>query len=181
MKNKLIWLVAAVAALALALGLAACSGGSSKSAPADDAAVEAEQAADAAQEVTAVEGDTLVSSDVQLAPEELASPSVTVAYGDFDVMTQLSSQIQNGEMVDEVVEVDGLISHFADGMSYSIVEPSEDGSETIGTTLVIVGLDESEYPTDGTRVKVTGKVMPSAESGMAFEIYTLPEFVEVVQ
>ena len=182
---------ATMAAMVLAFGLAACSGGSS-SAPAagegSSAPDEAPAAAEASApvEAPAPEAAAEAASDAvadaaaaTIAAADLATVTDTIEFGDYDGMKALSSAIQNGEKVGAVVQIDGLVSNFAKGMSYNIVEENAEGSGNIGTTFKIEGVDEDAYPSDGTHVKLTGLVVD--EGGMMFTIHTLPEFVEVVE
>ena len=102
--------------------------------------------------------------------------NVTVEYGDYDGMYTLSKSIQNGEMLGQIVKIEGDVSH---PMSkYSIVEEDENGSK-IGTEFVIEGLDESEYPSDGARIVITGEVIE--KEPLYYVIRTVPEYVEVIE
>lgn len=109
-----------------------------------------------------------------LKASELENVDVVVEYGDYDAMYDLSKSIQNGEMVGQVVRIDGDVSHPMS--TYSIVQQNSDGSQSIGTQFVIDG--DAEYPEDEAHVVITGKVIE--QSPMVFVIQTLPEFVEVL-
>ena len=106
---------------------------------------------------------------------DLKSVDVEVEYGDYDKMSTLAKEIQNGYATGKVVKVEGIVSHPMS--SYSVVEANADGSQKIGTQFIIEGADTSAYPDDGDRIVITGKVVEN--SPLYFVIKTLPEFVEV--
>ena len=93
-------------------------------------------------------------------------------------MQALSKAIQNGEKEGAIVKIDGYVSNFAKGMSYNIVEKNAAGSGNIGTSFVIEDLVEDDYPSDGTHVVLTGKVV--SNGAMGWNIHTLAEFVQAV-
>ena len=99
---------------------------------------------------------------------------VIVDYGEYDEMQRVAKAIQNGEMTGQVVQIDGDVSH--PGTKYSVVEANEDGSKKIGTEFIIVDGDGSDYPADGSKVFIVGKVVEKGP--MYFVIETLKEFVK---
>lgn len=198
-------LVIALCAAVLAMGLAACGSSAASSSAASSAssasasaasesaasAASSESASAAAASAEAASSEASSESSLEAAleaneraaegaliPEDLANVDITIKYGDFDGMVALADDIKNYRADDKVVQIDGEVLHFAEGMSYNIVEPSADGKERRGTSFVIQGAEESAYPSDGTHIKITGKV---TEDGLSRHILTLPEFVEVVE
>lgn len=119
-------------------------------------------------------GDSGTSQTSGLTATDLAKIDEEVEYGEFEEMQTLSKAIQNGEMIDKVVKIDGLVSR--PGTIYSIVQKNESGSQKIGTKFVIEGMNEEDYPKDGTRVVITGKVVE--ETPMVYIIKTIPSMVE---
>lgn len=187
MKSKALTLMAVAAAMVMALGLAACGGSSSSSAAASSASASASSAsASASSEAASSESASAsadasassASADAELSAADLATVDVEIALDDYDAMSALATDIQNGRATGQVVKIDGFVSNFAKGMSYNIVENNAEKSGNIGTTFVIEGAEEEAYPADGTHIVITGKVVPD---GYAFNIHTLPEFVEVVE
>lgn len=119
-------------------------------------------------------GGNSTSQTAGLSAADLANVDVTVAYGDYDAMEELSKAIQNGEMVGKVVKIDGIVMHPA--TSYSIGQANESGSAKIGTQFDIVDAAAAYYPADGDRVVITGKVVE--KQPLVYMIETLSEFVE---
>ncbi len=107
---------------------------------------------------------------------DFSQVDVTVGYGDYDVMFAQSKAIQNGEMLGEVVQVDGIVSHPIS--NYSIGQKDENGS-FVGTVFVIEGAEEEDYPEDGDHVVVTGEIVE--KSPMYFVIRTTPQYVTVLE
>ncbi len=105
---------------------------------------------------------------------DYSSVDVSIQYGDYESMEKLSKDIQNGEATGKVVKVDGLVSRSIS--SYSIVQENESGSKKIGTQFVIDGASDSDYPSDGDHVVITGKVVE--QSPMYFVIKTDLQHVE---
>lgn len=180
--KKITVLVAGV--MMSAMLLTACGGGSSSS----QATTSSKTSSTAASTATSTAANTVTSSATastaggfeDLTAADLANPTKTVAYGDYAAMETLSKAIQNGEATGEVVSIDGQVINFAKGMSYSIGEKDPDSSSRIGTTFIILGAEEEAYPADTTHIKFTGKVFFDEET-FSFKLYTLPEFVEVVE
>lgn len=98
---------------------------------------------------------------------------VSIAFGDYEAMSELSKEIQNGEATGKIVEIEGIVSH---PMSlYSIVQESEDGTGSIGTQFIIEGAEDSDYPEDGDRITITGEVVE--KEPLYFVIKTTPDYV----
>ena len=192
-------LIVALCAALMAMSLAACGGSSSASSSASGSAssstAEASSAsatsasspasassgspsAASADSVASALSAELEANEGKLTAADLANVDVTIEYGDYDGMQALAKDIQNSRADGTVVQIDGDVSHFAQGMSFNIVEHNADRSKQIGTTFVIQGAEESAYPADGTHIKLTGKVVAE---GMTHHILTLPEFVEVIE
>lgn len=114
----------------------------------------------------------IVNSTYMVSSDELKNPDVKVAYGDYEAMKNLASDIQNGRMTGKVVEIDGLVNH--PGQSYSIVQASADGKQKIGTVFNIE--DSSDYPADGSRIVIIAKVLEKGT--LNFQLFTLKEFVK---
>ncbi|MBR2593941.1 MAG: hypothetical protein IKD83_04865 [Firmicutes bacterium] len=172
MKKKLFAIILCAAMSASAL--TGCGAKDTVEKAADQATAAVEKAGDAVEKA----GDAVEEA---VSAADLSAVDVTVEFGDYEAMKNLSTEIQNGRATGQVVQVDGTVSNFAKGMSYSIGEKDEAAGQSIGTTFKIVGVEEDDYPTDGTHAKITGKVAPDPENGAAFYIYTLPEFVEVIE
>lgn len=113
-------------------------------------------------------------SDARVTADELltTTPTVEIAYGDFDAMQALSKDIQNGKMTGKIVSIDGLVNH--PGSAYSIVQKSADGTTKIGTVFLID--DSTSYPADDTRITVVAKVVEV--SPLNFQLVTLKNFVK---
>lgn len=178
------------AAIALCFVLAGCAGSQAPSDAADAAADQAEVATDVNEaavdqaEVAADMGEAAVDAAGGLAdvtPERLTNVDVAIEFGQYDECVALSQQISNGELTGQVVRIDGEVINFDPSMSFGIGERSADGSQAKGPTFVIIGLDGTEYPQDRQHAIVTGLVLPDPEVSYAYKIYTLPEFVEVVE
>lgn len=167
-------------AFALCLALVGCggsgSGGDSSEAP---AAPETAAPDTAAPDTAAPDTAAPAASGATVTAADLANVDVTIALDDYDAMEALAKDIQNMAAEGKVVEIDGYVSNFGSGMSYNIVENNAEGTGNIGSTFVIDGADESAYPSDGTHVKITGKVGPN-EAGTFHVIHTIPEFVQVL-
>lgn len=194
--GKLLLLLTCATALAMALGLAACGGGASSSAASSTASASSAAASSAAASSGAAPSAAAssaatssaaassaaasnASTDAALTAADLANVDIEIALDDFDSMFALAKDIQNGNATGKVVKIDGYVLNFAKGMSYSVVERNADNTEKQGTVFVIEGVDEDAYPSDGTHVILTGKVI--ADDSFSFNIHTLLEFVEVVE
>ena len=183
MKSKALVLMAVAAAMGMALGLAACGGSSSSSAAASSASASASSAsassasASSASSASASSSASSASAGATLSAADLATVDVEVSLDDYDAMSALSKDIQNGRATGQVVKIDGYVSNFAKGMSYNIVENNADKTGNIGTTFVIEGAAEDAYPSDATHVIITGKVV---QDGYSFTIHTMSDFVQVV-
>lgn len=174
--------LAAATALALSLGLVACGGGATSSATsqaASSSAATSTTSADAtATSATSGADATTQTAEAYVTADELTKPTITIALGDFEGMGALAKDIQEFRNEGAIVQIDGYVSNFGKGMSYNIVEKNEDGSQSVGTTFAIEGVDEDAYPADGTHVQLTGKVAHSDTKSFLI-IRTLPEFVVV--
>ena len=105
--------------------------------------------------------------------DEIRNVDVEIEYGDYDAMEELAKDIQNGRATDKVVKIDGLVSHPLS--FYSIVEPNDSGTGSIGTRFVIES--ETGYPEDGDHIVITGKVVELEP--MVYVIKTTKDFIEV--
>ena len=86
---------------------------------------------------------------------DFSAPSIVIAADDFDGMKTFAKQMQNYEIpVGTIVEISGFVGP---GMlMHTINVPNKDGSESFGTTYVLVG--EAEYPPDETPIHLIGVV-----------------------
>lgn len=118
-------------------------------------------------------GGTETAQTTSLTMDDLANADdvVIVDINEFDKMKTTAKAIQNGEMTGKVVQIDGYVSH--PGTKYSVVQENKEGTQKIGTEFVIVDADESEYPKDGARIFLAGKVVE--KEPMYFVIETLKE------
>ena len=159
-------------AVALCMGLmgCACSGSDSNT---ESIQTESQSQVTPSESTEAPAGETTISA------ADLANVDVVIEYGDYDSMADLSANVQSARAEGTVVQVDGMVVNYGSGTSYSIVEPASDGTKRIGTVFKIEGAQNSDYPQDGQRVKITG-IIGSDETGYTYFIKTLPEFVEVI-
>ena len=99
----------------------------------------------------------------------------SIEFGDYNTMFSLAKEIQNGEAIGKIVEIEGYVSH--PGTKYSIVQKSADGTKSIGTEFVIEG-DSASYPQDGERVVLVGKVVE--REPLYYNLATIQELVSIV-
>ena len=116
------------------------------------------------------------SDSAVVSASDLVDINTVITYGDYDGMSALSKDIQNNRATGKVVKITGLVSH--PGFSYSVVQPNADGTAKIGTNFVIQGVDEADYPKDGEKIEITGKVVE--KEPLVYIIQTLPEYIGVV-
>ena len=109
---------------------------------------------------------------------DLAEPVVTVAFGDYDAMGDLSHKIQNGELDDAVVRIDGTVAHPL--QSYAIVQTVPEPKSRIGSTFIIEGTADEAYPPDGTHVEITAKVCKMAGGYGSRVLVAVPETVKIL-
>ena len=166
-------------ALSLCFALAGCGGEAPQSSSAEPESSSAAAETQSATESNTAETAAANSEEVDITPADLANVDITIEYGDYDAMSDLSANIQNARAEGTVVQVDGMVVNYGAGMSYSIVEPAADGTKRIGTVFKILGASDADYPKDGQRAKITG-IVGSDETGYTYFIKTLPEFVQVV-
>ena len=110
--------------------------------------------------------------------DDLKNVDESVAFGDYDSQFTLSKAIQNGEKLGKVVKIDGTVSHYGKGFSYTVGQKKSDGTGFIGTVFTIEDGEESDYPADGDHVVLTGVVVADEETGLVFTLKTLKAFVE---
>lgn len=166
-------------ALSLCIALAGCGGEAPQSSSTEPESSSAATETQSTTESNTAETAAANSEEVDITPADLANVDITIEYGDYDAMSDLSANIQNARAEGTVVQVDGMVVNYGAGMSYSIVEPAADGTKRIGTVFKILGASDADYPKDGQRVKITG-IVGSDETGYTYFIKTLPEFVQVV-
>lgn len=121
-------------------------------------------------------GDETGSGQVEdnVSEMDFSDIDVSVGIGDYDVMYAQSKAIQNGEMTEKIIQIDGYVSH---PMSkYSIGERDENGS-FIGTEFIIEGVSDDDYPEDGDHVILTGEVIE--KEPLYYVIRTAPQYVEI--
>jgi hypothetical protein len=99
----------------------------------------------------------------------------SIEFGDYNTMFSLTKEIQNGEAIGKIVEIDGYVSH--PGSKYSIVQKNSDGTKSIGTEFVIEG-DSAIYPQDGEHIVLVGKVVE--REPLYYNLATIQELVSVV-
>ena len=99
----------------------------------------------------------------------------SIEFGDYNTMFSLAKEIQNGEAIGKIVEIEGYVSH--PGTKYSIVQKSADGTKSIGTEFVIEG-DSAFYPQDGEHVVLVGKVVE--REPLYYNLATIQELVSIV-
>ena len=119
-------------------------------------------------------GDGGGSSTALVTADELKKVDTTILLGDYDGMTTLSKDIQNGYATGKVVKIEGTVSHPLS--TYSVVQSNESGSAKIGTQFIIEG-DGATYPSDGSHIVITGKVVE--KEPLLYLIVTLPDYIEV--
>jgi ABC-type glycerol-3-phosphate transport system substrate-binding protein len=166
-------------ALSLCIALAGCGGEAPQSSSTEPESSSAATETQSTTESNTAETAAANSEEVDITPADLANVDITIEYGDYDAMSDLSANIQNARAEGTVVQVDGMVVNYGAGMSYSIVEPAADGTKRIGTVFKILGASDADYPKDGQRAKITG-IVGSDETGYTYFIKTLPEFVQVV-
>ena len=118
------------------------------------------------------------AADYGITAADLAEPVVTVAFGDYDAMGDLSHKIQNGELDDAVVRIDGTVAHPL--QSYAIVQTVPEPKSRIGSTFIIEGTADEAYPPDGTHVEITAKVCKMAGGYGSRVLVAVPETVKIL-
>ena len=91
---------------------------------------------------------------------DFSAPDIKINAGEYDKMLDTAKQIQNYALEGVVIEIDGVVNS---GMSHSINVQNSDASKMIGTTIQVVGFEDSDYPADKTSVHIVGIIRPINE------------------
>ena len=119
-------------------------------------------------------------SDEWTFTEPTMQDPISIAFGDFDGMFAFSKKCQNGEFVDgQIVTMDGEYNISPMG-SVSVGQRDKVKGEYIGTTLVVNGWTEDNYPPDESRVKVKAKLKRNEHFWFLY-LTAEPEDVESVE
>ena len=90
---------------------------------------------------------------------DFSSPDVVVEEGDYDGMVDLMHDLGNFAIEEgSIVDVTGSVGPTT--MTHSIMV-SDDAGTSHGFNYVVPGLDDGEYPPDGTPIHITGVVRMS--------------------
>lgn len=128
-------------------------------------------AADSAS--TAVESVSAAS-----APDaDLSDIYKTIDFGDYEGIQALMKEMSNFEIDGKVVTIEGEFD--SDTSSYGILESDGNGN-LLGCTIVVDGLDDSNAPEDGAKIKVTGVVSEGANA-LSRVIRVAAENFEVIE
>ena len=104
---------------------------------------------------------------------------IEITFGDYDAMFEFSKKCQNNELPEgQIVIIDGEMS--VQFRSASIGQRKADEGEYIGTSIIVKGWEEENYPGDESRVKVKALTVQDKEY---YYIYLVadPADVEVIQ
>ena len=157
--KKTFTIIAVLCIAAMALALTACGGGSqpaatTAAAPAETVAA-TETATQAATEAAApaeTQADAATEAAAPAASGDLSNPSITIAYGDADAISDLGKKAQNFEIEEgTVVQISGI---FNSGISTPAIHEQKAEGETVGINMYVDG--EWEAPADGTDIDVVG-------------------------
>lgn len=89
--------------------------------------------------------------DYTATPSTQLLDPIEISFGDMETMRDFSTKAQNNGYADgQIVTIDGVLSH---GFSSLSVGQEKDGTY-IGTSLEVAGWEESDWPEDGSRIKV---------------------------
>ena len=91
---------------------------------------------------------------------DFSAPDIKINAGEYDKMMDIAKQIQNYALEGVVIEIDGVVNS---GMSHSINVQNADASKMIGTTIQVVGFEDSDYPADKTSAHIVGIIRPINE------------------
>ena len=189
----------AAAALVLGAGLASCSNGEGEASTASAAALRAQAQVSTQARASEATASEAASTGV-LTNDSLMVVRVLVPAGDFAGTASLAAGIADGSMAGTVVQIDATVARSEDSgarvlaTQRTVTVPAaqaaegEDGEETATATpqtvtetaevpFAIQGADEADYPPEGARVILTGKVIAA---GNGYVLGTLPNFVSVV-
>lgn len=154
--KKMFKIIAVTAALTLAAATFAACGSNAQS--------KVESAASAA--ASAVESAaSAVESAAANAAADLSKVDITIAEGDYAAMETFAKELQNVQNEGKVVKVTGINSRSNFGAKASVMV-SDGGSQKVGTTYIITGVDSIDgYPENDATIEITGVVTKDA-SGM---------------
>ena len=130
------------------------------------------------KENTAVEKETKGAKEITVTPNESLEP-IEIAFGDYDAMFAFSKKCQNNELQEgQIVIIDSEMS--VQFRSASIGERKADDGEYVGTSIIVKGWEEENYPGDESRVKVKAFTVQDKEY---FFLYLVadPADVEIIK
>ena len=77
---------------------------------------------------------------------------IEISFGDYDAMSEFSKKAQNNEFADgQIVTIDGELS-----INFGLSIGQRKDGVFVGTSLQVPDWTETDYPEDGSRVKVKG-------------------------
>ena len=165
MKNLTKALVLSLAAV-MALGcMTACSGNSGSDtaaesstaaeSTADNSTTENSSADDTSAENSAADESSTASVDIAAA--DYSNPAVTIEFGDFETIKQVTEDMQSGKYDGQVIKVTGISQKRM--TNCTIIERDESTGTGYGMTYYLEGQPElSEYPAEDAKVEICGVV-----------------------
>ena len=108
---------------------------------------------------------------------ELEAPvDLEVAYDDYDSMSRLWRDADSGKLNDQVIRIDGTVREYRDH-EYAVGAWGGNGRKNYACfTFVIDDATLDEYPKDGDRVVITGKMLRD-KYGINHTLHTLKAYV----
>lgn len=122
--------------------------------------------------------ENTTAKEVSVTANESLEP-IEIAFGDYDKMFDFCKKCQNNELPEgQVVIIDGEMS--VQFRSASIGQRKADGDEYVGTSLIVKGWEEENFPGDESRAKVKAVTVLEKEYGYIY-LVAEPADVEVIE
>ena len=155
----------------------ASTAGDSSGSSAEDSASSAESSAAESAAESSAEASTAEAS-VDLNTADYDNPAVTIEFGDFELIQQVTKDMQTGKYDGKVIKVTGISERRMN--SCTVMERDEANGKGYGMTYYLDGQpDVKEYPAEATKVILLG-VVTTEEYGVR-ALTVLPNKVTVTE
>ena len=156
MKNITKALVLSLAAVMTLGCMTACSGNSGSEKSAESSAASADSSTESAAESSTAD-ESSSDGSVDVAAADFNNPAVTIEFGDYETIQQVTQDMQSGKYDGQVIKVTGTSEKRMS--SCTIMERNEETGTGYGMTYYLEGQpDLKEYPAEGAKVELYGVV-----------------------